>query len=94
MHSLAFAFIASDRVLSTAYIVGLNGVLAALQVLATYLFYALPINWGAVNAHIVQLTLFERLVRSDWTFWLMPVPFLVAHFVAVRAGRLGLTSTR
>jgi len=89
-YSMVFGSIAGDRILPTAYIVGLNGVLAAVRVLASYLFYTLPIDWGAVNAGMTQLTFVQSLVRSDWTFYLSPIPFLVAHFLAVRAGWLGV----
>src|SRR5207245_1876134 len=89
-YSMLFGFIAGDRVLPAAYIVGLNGVLAAVRVLASYFFYSLPIEWGAINAGMTQLTFFQSLVRSGWTFYLLPILFLVTHFVAVRTGWLSV----
>ncbi len=87
-YSALFGFIAGGRVLPTAYIMGLNGLLSAVELLHSYLYHTLlPTDWTAVNANMVQLTLAQRVVQSDWLF-LMPVPFLVAHFVAVRAGWL------
>ncbi|MDM0119079.1 hypothetical protein [Variovorax arabinosiphilus] len=85
-YSVVFGLIAGDRILPMTYIVGVNGVLAAARVLASYLFFTVPMDWGVVNAGMTQLSFFQTLVRSAWTFYLLPIPFLVAHFVALRGG--------
>lgn len=89
-YSIVFGAIAGDRTLSAAYIAGLNGVLVAVRVLSSYLFYTLPTDWSAVNAGMTQRTFHQSLIHSEWTFFLLPMLFLVAHFVAVRTGWLGV----
>lgn len=90
IYSLVFGSIAGERVLPTAYIVGLNGALAAVRLMVSYLFYTLPIDWGAVNTGTAQLNFMQFVVRSDWTFYLSPTPLLVAHYAAVQAGWIGV----
>lgn len=87
LYSVLFAVAAGDCVPPAAYTVCINGVLAAVRVFATYSYYTAPIDWGAVNQGSVQLTFVQSLVHSGWTFYLTPVLFLFAHFIAMRTVR-------
>ncbi|MDI3380098.1 hypothetical protein ACFPPF_11380 [Xenophilus aerolatus] len=82
-YSLVFGAIAGERRLPAMYILGLNGGLAALKFLATYTFYALPLTGDAVAAGRSEFFLLQ-LGRSNWTYYLLPFPFLIVHFVATR----------
>ncbi|MGB3072506.1 MAG: hypothetical protein WBC18_28430 [Ottowia sp.] len=88
-YCVLFSLISGDRALSIPYVVGLNGVLAAIRATASYLYYTLPIDWMAVNMRTAHLTAFQALLHSDLTFYLTPVVFLIAHFIAIRVGGLG-----
>lgn len=88
-YSLLFGLIAGNRVLPVAYVMGFNGVLAAIHAAIDYLYFTHPINWAAVNTGAVQLTTLQTILHSGWTSYTMFVAALITHFIAVRIGRLG-----
>lgn len=59
------------------------GFLSVYLLLYIYLDLTLSIDWAAVSAGEMQLSLYQKIVRSDFTFWLLfvfPFIFSVAHF--------------
>ncbi|UUM27621.1 hypothetical protein NQU59_00205 [Acinetobacter colistiniresistens] len=65
---------------STAVFVGFLNVYLVLYI---YLDLTVSIDWAAVSAGEIQLTWYQKMVRSDLTFWigfLFPFIFSVVHF--------------
>lgn len=53
------------------------GFLSLSLVLCSYLDHTVSIDWAAVSAGEMQLSLYQKIIRSDLTFWLLFVfPFL------------------
>lgn len=83
-YSFAFGLVAGDRRLSSAYIVILNGLFAATKVYVGYAYYAISIARAAAYPQMIELTPLQQVVRSHWTFYLMPLPFLIVHLALAR----------
>jgi hypothetical protein len=49
-----------------------------------YLFYTIQIDWPAVYNKSISLTGLERLIKSDATYWSLPVLALACHFALSR----------
>ncbi|ENW84276.1 hypothetical protein F909_00183 [Acinetobacter sp. ANC 3929] len=59
------------------------GFLSLSLVLCSYLDHTVSIDWAAVSAGEMQLTLYQKIIRSDLTFWLLflfPFVFSVMYF--------------
>ncbi|ENW94992.1 hypothetical protein [Acinetobacter dispersus] len=59
------------------------GFLSLSLVLCSYLDHTVSIDWAAVSAGEMQLSLYQKIIRSDLTFWLLfvfPFIFSVMYF--------------
>ncbi|WP_436899326.1 hypothetical protein [Acinetobacter gyllenbergii] len=59
------------------------GFLSVYLLLYIYLDLTVPIDWAAVSAGEMQLTWYQKMVKSDLTFWiafLFPFVFSVMYF--------------
>ncbi len=68
--SLVFAFIQiklGQTILKTVILVSS---LAIYMVVFRYIYLHLDINWNAVSEGRLQLTIFQKIVKSDWSYWL------------------------
>lgn len=72
------------RYQNLGFAVVVNAILALVLLLRSYLFYAVDIDWGAVNSGVKRLTLFQTVIRSDVTPWaLYLTAFLIILFVSL-----------
>lgn len=85
-----FGLVAGDRTLPVAYTLVINAVLATTHILATYLFYVLIIDLGAVNQGTTLLTPLQSFIYSGRNFYLTLVLFLAVHFLVVKTGWVGV----
>lgn len=83
-YSFAFGLVAGDRRLSSIYIVVLNGLFAATKVYVCCAYYAISIARAAAYPHLIELTPLQQAIRSNWSVYLMPLPFLIAHLALAR----------
>ena len=68
--SLVFALIQiklGQTILNTVILVSS---LAIYMVVFRYTYLHLDINWNAVSEGKLQLTIFQKIVKSDWSYWL------------------------
>lgn len=68
--SIAFAFFQKwlrQSVRSTCILVLM---LSIYLIVSSYLFYVIYIDWNAVSAGQIQLTLFQKFLHSEWSHWL------------------------
>ncbi|MCH7385468.1 hypothetical protein MMP71_16625 [Acinetobacter dispersus] len=59
------------------------GFLSLSLVLYSYLDHTVSIDWAAVSAEEMELSLYQKIIRSDLTFWLLfvfPFIFSVMYF--------------
>lgn len=80
--SILFAIFQSKlqhSILNTAFLLGM---LFVYFVVLYYVDLHLKIDWNAISEGRVHLTLFEKFVKSDWSFWLaFIVPFILSILI-------------
>lgn len=83
----AFLYIARTAVLPRRYVIGFNLLASSAQCGLALLFYALPIDWLAVNNGEKSLSLLEIWIQSPLVWWGMGATFLVAHAALIQRYR-------
>jgi hypothetical protein len=79
--SLFSATMRAARIHDLRFVVIYNCVLALTLLLHGALYYTLKVDWLAVNIGLVQLTFFQRIIRSDAAVYSIYAAFLIGALV-------------
>jgi len=77
VYAVAYALLVSHhRLIQPAFLIQYHCALGAVLFLNTYLYYAIDVNWGAVNSGLAQLTTIQKIVTSHKTLYVIHLLFL------------------
>ena len=81
VYSFLFATIDQIYPSEPKKIIRFSAILGLILVVHAYLYHSVEIDWLAINNGVKELTLYQSVVKSDFTVVLISTSFLVIHLV-------------